>query len=197
MMLLFDTWDTSKVEVKDASLKSYISVKQLIVPSNKGRHAYNRFWAPKVHIVERLMNKLQVPGHQGKKHKISSGRNTGKSITLYGIMKRTLQIIESKTGKNPVEILVKAVENAAPREGVTGIEYGGARYSKSVEIGSQRRIDMALRWISQGVYSKSFGKRRKIEDCLVEEILNAYNSDQKSFAISKKLELERQADSSR
>tara|TARA_Y100000310_G_scaffold325841_1_gene389968 strand:- start:126 stop:719 length:594 start_codon:yes stop_codon:yes gene_type:complete len=197
MMLLFDKWDTSKIEVKDEALKPYISVRQVMVPSGQGRHAYNRFWAPKSHIVERLINRLQVSGHQGKKHKISSGYNTGKTTTMYRIVKNALILVEKKTGKNPVEVLVRAVENAAPREGITSIEYGGARYSKAVEVAPQRRIDLALRWLTQGAYAKSFGKKRKVEECLADEIVNVAGMDNKSALLTKKLELERQADSSR
>jgi len=49
----------------------------------------------------------------------------------------------------------------------------------------------------QGSYGKSFNSKKKISKALSEEILNAYKLDQGSNAISKKLELERQSDSSR
>ena len=50
----------------------------------------------------------------------------------------------------------------------------------------------------QGAYAKSFNTKKKIYDALADEIIAAYNVDQqKSNAISKKLELERQADASR
>ena len=92
---------------------------------------------------------------------------------------------------------VRAVENAAPREEINTIQYGGARYPQAVECGPQRRIDLALRLMVQGAYGKSFGTKRKIEDTLAEEILLAFQADTKSNAVAKKLELERQADASR
>ena len=49
----------------------------------------------------------------------------------------------------------------------------------------------------QGAYHSRFGKKLSFEDALANEILFAYNTDQKSNAISRKLELERQAESSR
>jgi ribosomal protein S7 len=49
----------------------------------------------------------------------------------------------------------------------------------------------------QGAYAASFGKKKSIEEALSEEIVKAYNMDQASTALSKKLELERQADASR
>jgi small subunit ribosomal protein S7 len=138
-----------------------------------------------------------VPGHKGKKHFLTSYRLTGKSINAYNIVLKTFKIIEAKTKENPIKIFVKALENAAPREEITTIEYGGARYPQSVECGPQRRIDLALRMMVQGSYHKSFNHKIKIEETLANEIMKAHTFDKESAAISKKLELERQADSSR
>ena len=113
------------------------------------------------------------------------------------INKKTLEIIEQNTKQNPVQILVTAIENAAPRETITTIEYGGARYPKALELAPLKRIDFVLKLFCQGAYQKTFGKKKKIEQALADEILLAYKIDQSSVAISKKLELERQADSSR
>ena len=95
------------------------------------------------------------------------------------------------------QITIKAIENAAPREEITTIEYGGARYPQSVDCSPQRRIDLVLRQMTQGAYQKSFNTKNNIVKCLTNEIINAYNISQNSQAISKKLELERQAGSSR
>ena len=51
--------------------------------------------------------------------------------------------------------------------------------------------------MTQGAYQKSFNSKKSIENCLAEEIINAYKLSSNSNAISKKLEVERQADSSR
>ena len=143
------------------------------------------------------MNKLMVSGHKSKKHYVSSGRNTGKSLSVYKLVEDALTIIEKKLKMNPVEVLVKAVENAAPREEIITIEYGGARYPKAVEASPQRRVDLALRYIAQGAYHKSFDKKTDSVSNLVEEIIAAYNLSSSSNAISKKNDMERQADSSR
>ncbi len=108
-----------------------------------------------------------------------------------------LRIIEQKSKKNPIEVFVKALENAAPREEIVTIEYGGARYPKAVECAPQRRIDLVLRLFTQGAYQKAFNKKKTVESALADEILAAHAMSQQSVAISKKLELERQADSSR
>tara|TARA_Y100000034_G_scaffold134718_1_gene203972 strand:- start:1238 stop:1828 length:591 start_codon:yes stop_codon:yes gene_type:complete len=196
-MKLFNKYEVSGIKINDPGLQKYINIKPLLVPKTTGRYASTKFWRTKYNVVERLMNKLMVTGHRGKKHKITSGHNTGKSIMVYNIVLKTFQIIEDKTKKNPVEVFVKAVENAAPREEITTIEYGGAKYPQAVEVAPQRRIDIALRYMVNGSYQRCFNKKIKIEQALANEIMKAYEISKDSVAISKKLELERQADSSR
>ncbi|MCM2326242.1 MAG: 30S ribosomal protein S7 [Candidatus Woesearchaeota archaeon] len=197
MVKAFNRWSTEEIKVKDLGLQRYISLTPKIVPRTNARYAGNRFHKSKTFIVERLMNKLMVSGHKSKKHLISSGRNTGKALSAYKLVEDAFTIIEKKTGKNPIEVYVTAVENAAPREEIITIEYGGARYPKAVEMAPQRRIDHALRLMVQGVYQKSYDQKKLAVDNLVEEIINAYNRSTASAAIAKKLEMERQSDSSR
>ena len=194
---LFNRWDTSLIHVDDQGLQKYINLRPLFIPKTGGKNVKVVFHKSKNHIVERLINKLMVPGHKGKKHKLTSGHCGGKATHKYGLIEKTFTLIETRTKKNPVEVFVKAVENAAPREEITTIEYGGARYPKAVECAPQRRVDIALRQFVQGAYGKSFNAKKKIHETLAEEIIKAYNMDQTSTAISKKLELERQADASR
>ncbi len=193
----FNKWDTNGIEVEDEGLKGYITLQPKIIPKTGAKYAGQRFHKSNTFIVERLINKLMVPGHKGKKHKLTSGHCTGKSITVYKIVEDALTEIENKTKKNPIAVLVKAIENAATREEIVTIEYGGARYPKPVECSPQRRIDLVLRWFVQGAYEKTFNKKIKASQALADEILNAYNNNTKSFAIQKKKEIERQADSSR
>lgn len=199
MMKIFDKWDISEIKVNEKALEPYINLAQVLVPRTGGRAAQGqRIWIQKNNIVERLINKLMVPGHRGKKHKLSSGHCGGKAITTYKLVKECFDIIEKETKKNPVEVFVRAIENAAPREEVASIEYGGARYSKAIEMAPQRRVDLTLRIMVQGSYQKSFNSKKKMARCLADEILAAYKLDQaNSSALGKKLELERQADASR
>ena len=196
-MKIFNKWDT-EIQINDPGLQGYINLNPVMVPKTGGKNTIVRFWKTKTSIVERLMNKLMIPGHQGKKHRTTSKHNTGKSQTVYKIVFKALEQIESQTKKNPIEVLVRAIENAAPREEITTIEYGGARYPQAVECSPLRRVDLALKHMTQGAYQKSFGKKKSMVSSLSEEIIGAYNMDQpKSNAISKKLEIERQADASR
>ncbi len=194
---LFNRWETTDIKVEDPGLVRYIALDAVYVPKTGARYAGNKFYKSKINIVERFINKLMIPGHKGKKHVKTSGRCTGKAATAYKLTESVLSILEKKTNKNPVAVLVKAVENAAPREEVISIEYGGARYPKALECSPQRRIDLALRYFVQGAYAASFNKKKSAVNALADEILNAYNMSGNSNAIAKKFEVERQADSSR
>ncbi len=194
---LFGLWSTDGIKVNDAGLAGFIGLKPVIVPRTGARYAHQRFYKSRVSIVERLINKVMVPGHKGKKHRITSYYNTGKASQAYNLVKSAFRQVEKATGKNPVEVFVRAVENAAPREELITIEYGGARYPKATDCAPQRRVDVALRYMTQGAYAKSFNSKRSAYATLAEEIISAANMSQASNAISRKLDTERQADSSR
>jgi len=196
-MKLFNKWDTNEIKIQDVALVPYINIEPVLVPRSSGRYGLNRLWGRKMPIVERLMNKMMVAGHKGKKHKLTSYKGTGKAVSRYSSVLKTFEIIEKKLNKNPIEVFVKAIENAAPREEITTLEYGGARYSQAIDTSPQRRIDLVLRFMTQGAYQKAFNSKKSAEECLADEIIAAYNLDQKSAAIAKKLELERQAEASR
>ena len=191
----FDLYDMEEIEVKDIALKSYINLEGKLVLKSYGRHT-EKFGNAKVHILERLAMRVGVPGHIGKKHKIITNWATGKYSPNMKIVLQAMEIIQKKKNGNPVQVLVKAIETCSPRDEITTIEYGGARYAKAVDVAPQRRIDLALRYMTQGAYTKSFNKKTKIEDALAEEIITAYQCSGKSTAVAKKRDLERQASSS-
>lgn len=196
-VLAFNKWSSEGIAVEDLGLQRYVTLEPKFVPKTGARYFGRRFHKSRIFIVERLINKLLVPGHKGKKHYRTSGRCTGQAAQTYRIVEDAFKIIEEKTKLNPVKVFVKALENAAPREEIITIEYGGARYPKSVECSPQRRVDLTLRYFTQGAYDKSFNKKKSVEEALAEEIIGAYNTDPKSLAITKKNEIERQADSAR
>ena len=194
---VFNRWDMQGVQVTDPGVQAYITLSPRFIPKTGGRNSTQKFHKTKTFIVERFLNKIMVAGHRAKKHKISSGHNGGKSQLASKIMIKVLEKLEAKTGKNPIQVLITAIENAAPREEIIAIEYGGARYPKAVESSPQRRVDLAIRFMTQGAAQKAFNAKKSVEDCLTEEIFNAFQLSANSNAISKKNELERQADSSR
>jgi len=191
---LFDKWDIESVSVNDPGLKNYISLKPMIIPRTFGRYAKKQFHKSQMNIIERLANHLYVPGHRGKKHLITSGRNVGKTFKIWNVLKETFGILEKETKKNPVEVFVKALENAALREEITSFQVGGIIVRKAVITAPQRRVDLALRLIAQGAYQKSFNKPKRMADTLADEIFAAYNYDpQNSYAIKEKERIEREA----
>lgn len=193
----FNRWSAEGITVNDPGLAPYLTLEPKIIPKTGARYAGNRFHKSQTFIVERLASKLMNSGHKSKKHYLSSGHNTGKKNKALKIVENALAKAEVKLKQNPLVILVKAIENAAPREEVIAVEYGGARYPKAVEVAPQRRVDLVLRYMTQGAYVKCFNKKMKIENALAEEIINAAQSSGKSVAISKKRDLERQAASSK
>lgn len=194
---IFNRWGMEGIKVDDMGLQRYITLTPRIVPKTGARYAKNRFHKSKIFIVERLINKLMVAGHKSKKHFRTSSHMTGKASTAYLIAEDAFKVIETTLKENPVKVFVKALENAAQREEIITIEYGGARYPKAVECSPQRRVDQALKLMVQGSYQKSFNSKKGIAQTLAEELINAYRLNGASNAIARKLEIERQADSSR
>ncbi len=193
-LLLFRKWDLSDIEIHDIGLKNAISLKKSIMPLTFGRSALKRFNKADINIVERLANKIM---HFGKKYAKNTGRMGGKKAHSINIVKTTLDIIHLKTGKNPVEVLVRAVENSAPNEDTTRIVYGGTVYHVSVDVAPIRRVDMALRFIADGVKEATFSNPKAIEEHLSEHIISAAQNDSNAPSIKKKHELERVAQASR
>jgi len=183
---LFGKWSFEGIEVKDPGLKRYVNLKPVYVPHSMGRHEHGRFRKAEVNVVERLVNDLMRPG-----------RSAGKKARTINLVRNVFEIVNLRTGKNPVEILVKAVENSAPCEDTTRISYGGVVYHMAVDVSPQRRVDLALRFISEGARKATFGNPRSYEECLAEELILAANNDMKGEAIKKRNEMERVARASR
>jgi small subunit ribosomal protein S7 len=196
---LFGKYDFVSVAVSAPGLVEYINLKPLYLPHSGGKHVKKRFWKNKLNIVERLVNKMSVTGHSSlsRKHIFTSGRNTGKKQKIITIVEEAFDRISKRTGKNPVEILVRAIERVAPRGETTSVQMGGVRRPVAVDVSPQRRVDIALSLITKGCFNRSRGSNRSLTDCLVEELINASNGDMKSFAVEKKENIERQAEAAK
>jgi len=193
-MLLFRKWDLSNIEVKDPGLKTAISLRKQILPYTYGRSALKRFNKADVNIVERLINKTM---HFGKKYAKNTGRMTGKKARLINTVKTAFEIIELKTGQNPVEVLVRAVEYSAPNEDTTRIVYGGTVYHVSVDVAPIRRVDLALKFIADAIKEATFSNPKPIEEHMAEQLMLAASNDTNAPSVKKKHELERIAQASR
>ena len=193
-LLLFRKWDLSGIEIKDPGLKTTISLKKSVMPLTFGRSSLKRFNKLEVNIVERLANKLM---HFGKKYAKNTGRMGGKKARTINTVKAAFEIIHLKTGKNPVEVLVRAVEYSSPNEDTTRIVYGGTAYHVSVDVSPLRRVDLALRFIADGVKEASFSNPKAMEEYLAEHLIAASTNDGNAPSVKKKNELERIAQASR
>ena len=186
MPKLFGKWDFAEVEVKDPSVRNYISLAPVFVPHTGGRNAKQQFSKSNLNIVERLVNKI-----------IREENNTGQKITAIRTIQEAFEIINKKTGQNPVQVLVNAISNAGPREETVRLQYGGIAVPKSVDTAPQRRVDTALRLIAQGAQQAAFGTKKRLVDALADEIIAAANYDVKGFAMGKKDNIERVAKAAR
>src|SRR3989338_7002548 len=194
IMKIFNLYDISAVKVDDPGLKRYINLDAKLILKSHGR-ARERFSKAKVNVVERLANLVAVPGHRGKKHKLIKSDASGKYSKNVKIVLKAFKLLE-KNG-NPVQIFVKAIENSCPRDEITVIEYGGARYPQAVDISPLRRLGLALRNIVHGASDKAFNKKKSIAEALASEILLASQNSPESFAVQKRYETEKQADAAR
>jgi len=194
---LFNKYSFSDVVVIDAGLKRYINLSPVIIPRTLGRHEYKKFWKSKMNIVERLMNKLMVPGHKRKRHYWTSRQCAGKSHTTFNLVKEVFSIIEQKTKRNPLQVFVDAIQRASPCEEITTIEYGGIKQPKAVDTSPQRRVDLAIKWFVQGTYQAAVNKKTKTTTVLANMIMKTAEGDVQSFPLKMRNELERQAAASR
>jgi small subunit ribosomal protein S7 len=193
---IFDLYDLSEVEVKDPGLKQVINLTPKLILKSQGRNVV-KYGQAKVNIIERLMNRLSTAGHRGKKHKLEKGISTGKYTQNMNIVLEALDLIAKKTGKNPVQVLVKAIENSAPRDEITVIEYGGARYPQAIDVAPLRRVNLAIKNIVQGASDKAFNKKKTFAQGIADEIILASEENGDSVAVRKRKEAEAQADSAR
>ncbi len=185
-ILLFGKWDFKDLTVVDPGLITYINLRPVIVPHTGGRYAHQRFKKADMPIVERLVNKL-----------MRTQRGTGKKTRQIKAVKIAFEIIHLQTQKNPIQVLIDAIQNAAPREEVTRITYGGMAQLQSVDVAPMRRVDIALTNIVEGVFKKSFNNILTAEEILARELMDAADNKPSSFAVSKMLEIERVALSAR
>lgn len=183
---VFGQWSFKDISVRDLGLERYVNLSPIYVPHSGGRHEARRFQKSAVNIVERFVNQLMRPGSSG-----------GEKLRAISAVKTAFKIVELKTGRNPVEVLVRAVENSAPCEDTTRIGYGGIVYRQSVDVAPQRRVDLALRFIVQGAKQAAFGNRKALEEILAEQLIGASVNDGNTFAIRRRQEIERVALSSR
>ncbi len=181
---LFGKWETTGIEHSDPSTERYITVTP--VAHTMGRHAGKQFQKSEISIVERLINRL-----------MQTDDNTGKKEQTTNIVREAFDIVHDRTGENPVQVLVSAVENSAPREETVRLKYGGISVPKAVDTAPQRRVDQALMFLAQGVHNNSFKTSTSAAEALANQLTGAANGDVSTYAVSQKEEKERVAAAAR
>jgi small subunit ribosomal protein S7 len=182
--LLFGVWDVSEIEYTDPSTKRYITVTP--IAHTMGRHASKQFKKSEISIVERLINRL-----------MQTEDNTGQKQRATNIVRDAFQIVHERTEENPAQVLVTAVQNAAPREETVRLKYGGISVPQAVDVAPQRRVDQALKFIAEGTKRGSYKTKRSAAEALATVLVGAADYDVQSYAISQKEERERVAAAAR
>lgn len=181
---LFGTWEMGEIEYADPSTERYIQVTP--VAHTAGRHASKQFKKSQISIVERFINRL-----------MQTEDNTGKKQQSLKFVREAFELIHERTEENPVQVLVTAVENAAPREETVRLKYGGISVPKAVDVAPQRRVDQALMMLAEGVYKDSFKTSTSVPEAIANQLVGAANYDVQTYAISQKEEKERVAAAAR
>ncbi|MEW5996137.1 MAG: 30S ribosomal protein S7 [Candidatus Micrarchaeota archaeon] len=199
-MKMFGKYETDEVEIKDPSLRTVVYFGSPRVHTF-GRHQKRQHGKFKINIVERLANKL-MRGGTGEKTsgKVirTKGRLQGKKMRIIKVVEEAFGIVEKKAKANPVQVLVKALENSAPREDVTRVSHGGISYQIAVDVSATRRLDLALRNITLSALMRAFNKPTSLSEALADEVVYTANGDvQNSYSIKKRDELERMARSAK
>lgn len=185
---LFGKWEFEGVEVRDPGLRRYISIGPIASPHSKGTHEHRRFRKSDLSIIDRLIGKVMLGG----------GRSSGKKTKATSVVRNSFELVGLKTKRNPIQVLVDAIENSAPCEDTTRVSHGGAVYFLAVDVSPQRRVDLALRFITEGARKKGFKNRQALEEALARELIAAANNDSnRSYAVQKRNEIERIALASR
>ncbi|MFH0970694.1 MAG: 30S ribosomal protein S7 [Candidatus Diapherotrites archaeon] len=198
--LLFGKWDTSSITFRDETLVRQISLSPRIVPHSFGKGAVRAFQKEKLNVVERLINKIMRSG-QGKRKlsgKYIRGRGScGKKIQAMRIVEDAFDIVHAQTNENPVQVLIRAIENSAPREDVTRLKKGGVAYSQAVDVSPLKRVDESLKNLALAGFYGSFNNNTSAAEALAKELVQAGQDDNNSQSIKRRNEVERVALASR
>ncbi len=198
-ILLFNKYSYNVV-IADPSLRNYVNLRPLVFPETFRKTSQKKFSKASINIVERFANDIMRGGTGGKisgKVIRTKGRLQGKKFTVMRIIEDSFGLINKQTGQNPIQILIRALENAAPIEDTTRVRYGGIISNIPVDVSASRRLDIALRNLAMATIIGSFGNRRSVTDTLANELILAAKGDVNSYAIKRKNEIERMARSAK
>jgi len=149
--LLFGKWETTDIHYEDPSTRRYLAVTP--VAHTMGRHSQKQFKKSELSVVERLANRL-----------MKTSSNAGKKQQSLQIVRDAFDIVHERTDENPIQVLVSAVENAAPREETVRLKYGGISVPQAVDTAPQCRVDQALKFRADELVRQRLGGRLQRPD---------------------------------
>jgi small subunit ribosomal protein S7 len=109
-------------------------------------------------LVTRLINRIMIDGKRG---------------VAQTILYQAFDLIQARTGKEPMEVFETAIKNIMPVLEVKARRVGGANYQVPIEVKPERRTSLGLRWLVN--YSRLRGEKT-MEERLAAEILDAANN---------------------
>ncbi len=116
----------------------------------------------------------------------------GKKSTAERIVYGAFDLIQSRTGDEPVEVFKKALDNVRPTVEVKSRRVGGSTYQVPVEVRAERRNALAIRWIVG--YARGRGEKT-MQERLAGEFLDAANS--RGAAVKKREDTHRMAEANK
>ena len=128
-------------------------------------------------VVTKLINQVMYDGKRG---------------VAQAVCYDAFEIIQEKTGKEPVEVFEEAMNNVMPLLEVKARRIGGANYQVPIEVRPERRQTLALRWLT--VYSRARGEKT-MEERLANEILDAANNT--GASVKKKEDMHKMAEANK
>jgi len=128
-------------------------------------------------LVTKLINSIMLDGKKGVAQKV-----------VYG----AFDIVQEKTGKDPLEVFTTALENIMPSLEVKARRVGGATYQVPMEVRPERRQTLGLRWLTNYARSRS---ERTMRERLAGELMDATNN--LGGAVKKREETHRMAESNK
>jgi small subunit ribosomal protein S7 len=123
---------------------------------------------------------------------VNSLMRQGKKSTAESILYRSLNLIKKKTEEEPIKIFEKAIENVRPVIEVKSRRVGGSTYQVPVEVRSNRRLSLSIRWLINYAKARS---EKTMEAKLAGELLDAANN--RGAAIKKKEDTHKMAEANK
>ncbi|MFZ3590858.1 30S ribosomal protein S7 [Bacillus sp. DJP31] len=128
-------------------------------------------------LVSRLINRMMIDGKRG---------------TAQAILYKAFELVQDRSGKEPIEVFETALKNVMPVLEVKARRVGGANYQVPIEVRPERRTTLGLRYLVN--YSRKRGEKT-MEERLANEILDASNNT--GASVKKREEMHKMAEANK